>query len=370
MPNLAKANLLARKTRSFITIFGISIAVALMLVLVGMVNGTVRDLANRILNIGADIMVGSSDIGMFYPSEVLSDKYAGVLKEIEGVDKVTPVLIESLPSMNGNRQFNYIYGIDYDDYEALGNGFIYLKGGKFENENDIIIDSEMATINDIDIGDTVDIFNTEWKVVGIVKEALGARFYAERENLTRVFHPGRRDVATVFFINAKNGTDVHEVAENIRVDFDEEDFSVQNVRELFDSFISGAIGLKEFMYAVIGVSAIICFSVILLSMYNAIIERTREIGILKSLGATKGFIIGLILKEAFVINVIGISIGYFLTIVGMNIVSSIFPLVQVEITAGWMINSAFVAVLATLIGTLYPAWRASSLDPVEALSWE
>jgi putative ABC transport system permease protein len=108
----------------------------------------------------------------------------------------------------------------------------------------------------------------------------------------------------------------------------------------------------------------------MLSMYNAIIERTREIGILKSLGATKGFIITEIVKEAIVIVIIGIACGYLLSLVAMAIVLNMFPLLQVEISLDWMINSALIAVIATMLGTIYPAWRASRLDPVEALIWE
>jgi putative ABC transport system permease protein len=105
-------------------------------------------------------------------------------------------------------------------------------------------------------------------------------------------------------------------------------------------------------------------------MYNAILERTREIGILKSLGATKRFIISQIVKEALIIVIIGIAIGILLSLGGMWLVTKVFPLLQVEFSWMWMLYSAIIAVIATMLGTLYPAWRASRLDPVEALSWE
>lgn len=369
MPNLAKANLLARKTRSVITIFGIALAVALIMVIVGMINGTVRDYANRILNIGADIMVGSSDIGVFYSSEIVNDRYQELIRKIDGVELVTPVLIESAPSINGSKQFNYIYGIDFDNYVKLGSGFNFVAGSGLKEPNDVIIDTEIAEINKLNVGDTINFFNNDWKVVGITKKALGARFFVDRTALARIVHVDRTAVATQFFVKVKPGVNVESVAEAIRNELGE-DFSVRNVKDLFESFIGGALGLREFMIAIIGVAAIICFSVILLSMYNAILERTREIGILKSLGATKRFIISEIVKEALIIVIIGIVLGILLSLGGMWLVTRVFPLLQVEFSWAWMLNSAIIAVIATMLGTLYPAWRASRLDPVEALSWE
>lgn len=369
MPNLAKANLLARKTRSMITIFGIALAVALMLVVFGIVNGFAKDFANRILNIGADIMVGDSEIGILYPSNVRSAKYRTKIEPIEGVKTASPVLIESTPELKEVKQFNYIYGLDYDEFVNLGSGFDFQLGGRLEKPFDIIIDSEIARINKVSIGESLELFKQDWRVTGIVREALGARFYVDRKDLTKVMHPGRENIATVFYVKVEEGADVALVAEEIEKTMGEE-FSVRDVKSMFEQILGGAIGIKELMVALIGVSAIMCFSVILLSMYNAIIERTREIGILKSLGATKGFIIGQIMKEASVIVVIGVTVGYGLSFMGQYIITQLFPILKVEITLQWMFNSALIAVAATMLGTLYPAMRASNLDPVEALSWE
>lgn len=369
MPNLAKANLLARKTRSMITIFGIALAVALMLVVFGIVNGFAKDFANRILNIGADIMVGDSQIGILYPSNVSSASYRKKIEPIKGVKVASPVLIESTPELKEVKQFNYIYGLDYDEFITLGSGFSFIAGGRLEKPYDIIIDNEIARINDVKVGEELKLFKQSWRVTGIVREALGARFYVDRKDLTEIMHPSRENICTVFYVKIEEGADVAKVAEEIEKTMGDE-WSVRDVKSLFEQILGGAIGVKELMVALIGVSAIMCFSVILLSMYNAIIERTREIGILKSLGATKGFIVGQIMKEAAVIVVIGVLVGYGLSFMGQLIITQLFPILKMEITSEWMINSAIIAIAATMLGTLYPAIRASNLDPVEALSWE
>jgi putative ABC transport system permease protein len=370
MPNLAKANLLARKTRSVVTIFGVAISVALMVILAGMANGTIRDIVNRIMSIGADIMVGGDEMGIFYPSGIISEKVRGKLTEVDGIERATPVLIESAPQVNESKQFNYIYGIDYQDYIRLGEGFNFVDGRELRDPSDIIIDEEVATANQISVGDRLTVLNHDWNVVGIVKEALGARYYVDRKALAAVAHPGRSGgICTVLYVTVRQGMDVEVVSRAVRDNLGS-GYSVRNVEELFEAFFEGALPLREFMIAQFAVSAIICFSVILLSMYNAIIERTREIGILKSLGATRGFIIGQILKEALVIVVFGIVVGYVLGSLGLTMITNSFSLLKAEISVELLIYSAVIAICATLLGTLYPALRASRLDPVEALSWE
>jgi putative ABC transport system permease protein len=378
LPNLVKANLLSRKTRSFVSIFGIALSVSLLLVAVGLVNGNIRDLANRIAYIGADVMVSKDSFGAFYPNELVNDRYAEKIRAVEGVEVATPVLIESTSYLNlkgakHNRQFNYVYGIDYDEYNSVGSGFVFIAGGPFregeEGRYDLILDRRMAQANKISLNDTVEMLGFDWKVVGITKEALGALIFVRRDTLTEITRPGREGVATLFYVRAADRNHVPELVSKLKSEFGD-GWAVRNINDLFSVFISSALGLREFTMAIIGICAVICFAVILLSMYNSIIERTREIGILKSLGATKGFIVKEIVKEALLITVVGVVIGYLLTFGGLLLIKSLFPLLEMEMTLDWMAYSALIAMAAALLGTLYPASRASRLDPVIALSHE
>lgn len=398
MPNLVKANLLSRKTRSFVSVFGIALSVALLLVLVGLVNGNIRDLANRISYVGADVMVSRNSFGFFYPDIKVNDKWADWIEEIEGVEKVASVLIESSSSFNEETLFNYIYGIDYDDYNAVGSGFSVVEGRELRDPDDIIVDRKIAKNFQVQIGDEVDLLNHKWRLVGIVKEALGARIFVDRHTLTRLSQSSlefesqsndgnKRGLATLFYVKAEDRDDVPALVMRIKDEFREfyredeefedayadeqrEEWAVRNINELFGVFMSSALGLREFMIALTGICAVICFSVILLSMYNSIIERTREIGILKSLGAKKRFIFKEILKEALIITLIGIVVGYIMTLGTMMLIGRLFPLLEMEMTIDWMGYGAAIAIIASLLGTLYPASRAIRLDPVVALSHE
>ena len=360
------------------SIFGIALSVSLLMVAVGLINGNIRDLANRIAYIGADIMVSKDSFGAFYPNELVNDRYAEKIRAVDGVAIATPVLIESTSYLNPKgveriRQFNYVYGIDFEEYDNVGAGFEFISGGPFaEGEADqpeLIIDRQMALANKIKLNDTVEMLGFDWKVVGIIKEALGARIFVRRDILTQISRPGRQGVATLFYVSAKDRNEVSEVVSRLKTDLGDS-WAVRNINDLFSAFISSALGLKEFTIAMIGICAVICFPVILLSMYNSIIERTREIGILKSLGATRRFIVQEIVKESLLITVIGIVIGYLLTYGGLLLIKNLFPLLEMEMTPDWMIISATIAFVAAMLGTLYPASRASRLDPVVALSYE
>jgi putative ABC transport system permease protein len=128
--------------------------------------------------------------------------------------------------------------------------------------------------------------------------------------------------------------------------------------------------LDAFITAMIGVAVGIGFLVIFLSMYTTITERTREIGILKSLGAGKGYIIELILWEAGLLSILGIIAGYVGTLVARKFIIASFPTLTVELTVHWALWAGLLAMGGSLLGAFYPAIRAARLDPVDSLAYE
>ena len=112
------------------------------------------------------------------------------------------------------------------------------------------------------------------------------------------------------------------------------------------------------------------FLVIFLSMYTTITERTREIGILKSLGASKGYIINIILREASLLALIGIGLGWLGAINGRRVFLGAFPTLSIDLTVEWALRAALLALAGSLVGAFYPSLRAAQLDPVDALAYE
>jgi putative ABC transport system permease protein len=129
-------------------------------------------------------------------------------------------------------------------------------------------------------------------------------------------------------------------------------------------------GLNYFITAMIGIAVGIGFLVIFLSMYTTITERTREIGILKSLGASKSYIIAVILREATLLTAVGIIAGFVGSIIMSKALMALFPTLPVMLTWSWRLYAAVLAVVGSILGAFYPALRAAQLDPVDALAYE
>jgi putative ABC transport system permease protein len=129
-------------------------------------------------------------------------------------------------------------------------------------------------------------------------------------------------------------------------------------------------GFNLSLEIITSIAVIIGFLVIFQSMYTAVLERTREIGILKSMGASKATIVGVVLRECAVLAIAGVIVGIAGTY-GIQLAFAHFlPTRQFEITIGWLGWAALIAFVGAICGALYPAWMAARKDPIDALAYE
>ena len=148
-------------------------------------------------------------------------------------------------------------------------------------------------------------------------------------------------------------------------------YGLRPLREYAKLMMSTSMpALDAFIETVVFVALCIGVLVIFLSMYTTITERTREIGILRSLGASKQFIVSLIFQESALICFLGIIIGIGSSLLLGRGVRLVFPTLIVDITLGWIGKAAGFALLSGIIGSLYPSIKAAGQDPVEALAYE
>ena len=140
-------------------------------------------------------------------------------------------------------------------------------------------------------------------------------------------------------------------------------------RDLPELYLTGVPALNVFLNVVVGVASVISMLVILLAMYTTVTERTRQIGVLKSLGMSKSNIAWMIEQEAIIVTFLGVVLGVTLTALARIGVMRTTSLI-VEIEPKWVIISLVVGLIGGSIGALYPALRAARQDPVDALSYE
>ena len=358
-------NILHRPIRTLVSVLAVAIEVGMVMLVVGMTHGMLHETAKRVQGVGADIMVQPPGASLFFglTQAPMPVQVGDRLAEIPHILAVTPVLF----LLNTHGGINMIYGVDLPSFKRVSGGFIYLKGGPLEHPYDILVDDWYARANDVTVGKTLHLLNHDFHVSGIVEHGMGARLFiplSTAQDLT-----GARDKASIFYVKCTDPGYTHAVTESIRKLLPKH--QILPIKEYMSLMTSNNLpALNAFITAMITVAVGIGFLVIFLSMYTTITERTREIGILKSLGAGKRYIINVILREAILLSIIGIVAGYGGTWLAKRAIVATFPTLTVELTIHWALWAGLLALGGSLLGAFYPAIRAARLDPVDSLAYE
>ena len=366
MNKMIFANLVHRPMRSLISVFAIAIEVTLILVIVGLSLGMLNDNKERTKAVGADAMVrppGASMIQSLGGAPV-SIKYADVLRGLPHVKVVSPAVLQ--PSANA---IESIWGVDLDSLNARGNPFRYLEGGPFQGPNDVIIDDFFANSKHLHAGDSVEIFPTHsFRIAGVVEHGKGGRKFLPIGTLQELI--GAQGKATIFYVKLDDPKNI-ELFKNEVKSAGMGSFGVTSMDEWLSLMSPDRLpGFAIFIDTVIGVSVCIGFIVIFQAMYTAVMERTREIGILKSLGASKFYIVNVVLRETALLAILGILAGVAISFLTQQTLVRAFPTLRPEFDPHWVMQASIIAFIGALLGALYPAFKASRKDPIDALAYE
>jgi putative ABC transport system permease protein len=367
MNNLVFSNMLHRPARTVVSVLGIAVGVLLIVFTVGLSNGTMRERATREANVGAEIMFRpSGSIGISGSESFrLPISLAKDIEKIEGVKTVVPIAQNTVSSEDNNTGSRLVDGISYDQYAGVV-GLTIIEGQPLPATGDVaIIDTGWQTQKNYRIGDTLKIYDRDFRIVGTYEPAAGARLKIPLQTLQSQL--GGEGKASAFLVKVKDGYTPEQVAENLHNTFSEN--QVLLTKDLEELYMQGIPALNVFLNIFIGVAAIISALVILLTMYTTVTERTRQIGIMKSLGMSNTAISWIIAQEALLISFLGVVSGILLTILLRFLLTQITTL-EVEISPFVLVIVCVVGLVGGAIGALYPALRAARLDAVEALSYE
>lgn len=359
------ANLMHRPIRTAVSALAVAVEVCMVMLVVGLTSGLVNDTARRVQGVGADVLVQPPGASMFlaFGTAPMSIKIADHLLKLPRVQAVAPVLLQ----FNSTKGINTVYGIDMDSFNRVTGGFVYHAGGPLQNPYDILVDDLHAQANRLKVGDKVVLFDHEFTVAGIVEHGKGSRLFIPLQTAQEL--SGSPNSASIFFVKCADPGYADDVIDEIRQMLPK--YKVISVTDYMSQMTSNNLpGLTAFVTALISVAVGIGFLVIFLSMYTTITERTREIGILKSLGASKTYIVEGILRESTILSLIGIVFGLGASLLSKRIIHSTFPTLSVDLTLDWAFYAALLAILGSLLGGFYPAFRAARLDPVDALAYE
>jgi len=257
-----------------------------------------------------------------------------------------------------------------NSYQKLSGRFNYVGGGgPFQGPDDVLVDELFARSKRSKVGDTVEILNHNFRIAGIVEQGKGARKFLQLSVLQDLI--GAQNKASIFYVKADNPANADAIVEEIKHVPGMEKYVATSMAYYLSMMTpSHYPGLSTFINVVIAIAVIIGFIVIFQAMYTAVMERTREIGILKSMGASKLYIVNAIVRETVMLTLAGVVVGVLFSLgVRVGIVHRV-PTLQVVVTGNWIMRATVIAVIGAILGALYPAFKAAQKDPIDALAYE
>ena len=367
MNRMIVANLVHRPIRSLISMVAIALEVTLILLVVGLLLGMLNDSKQRSAGIGADVIVmppGSSFL-FGLTGAPMSIKVGQILAKLPHVATVAPVVTQ----ISTSGAVEVIAGIDLDSYQRLSGPFHYVSGGPFQGPDDALVDDLFARSKKVHVGDSIEILNHNFRIAGIVEQGKGARKFLQLPVLQDLM--GAQGKASIFYVKTDNPGDADVVVDEVkRVPGMERYVATSMAYYLSMMTPSNIPGLTKVIDVVIGISVVIGFIVIFQAMYTAVMERTREIGILKSMGASKLYIVNVVLRETVLLAIGGILLGIAVSFAARVGLLQKLPLLRVMITTDWIVKATMIAIVGAIAGALYPAYKAAQKDPIDALAYE
>ncbi|MEP6945741.1 MAG: ABC transporter permease [Acidobacteriota bacterium] len=366
--NLLLSNVLHRPVRSLVSVIGIALGAMLIVATMGLANGTLRGNARREANVGAEILVRASGSFGLSGTETphLPISQAASVARVEGVETVVPVIQILDAASDSETGSRLIDGVNFDEYARIA-GLQIVDGVGLATEGDqAVVDSEWAIQKGLHIGSKLKIYDRDFEIVGIYSPPSGARIKIPLLTMQR--QSGALDSCTTLLVKISKGFQEEEVEERIAEAFPDD--MILLTKDFEELYLRAVPAIDVFLNVVIGIGAIIGSLVILLTMYTTVTERTRQIGILRSLGMSSFGIARLITMEALLISFLGIVLGILCTFPLSILLTHTSSSMQMSIEPSSVLITLFATSVGSLIGALFPAIRAARMDPVDALNFD
>lgn len=361
---MVTSSLRHRPIRTGLSVLAIAMEVAMILLMVGMAEGMLEESQRRTRGIDADILIrpSSSSAAMSLTSADIPSKLTAVLQERYPEIRMavgTTVISE------GNL-FQTVTGVDWDGFVEMCGGIHYFQGAPPQGPYDVVVDEVYARYRKVGVGDSVPLLNQDFRVAAVVESGKMSRIFIPIDTMQELL--GWQGKFSQIFLKLDDPAQTERVVAQISELLPT--YPVYGLEE-FLSQVAGDVRevMSQFVNMIVGIAVIIGFLVVLLSMYTAILERTREVGILKSLGASQGLIIGILLREALAICAVGIAVGMGITYLVRWAIEESFPLMTVLIDQQWIVIACLLAVIGSTLGAAYPAARAARQDTISALTY-
>ncbi len=405
MGYLPLANILHHKLRSALSALGIGVGICMLVTLAGLSRGSLSEIADRWESVDADLIVlprGWGENASDKSGSALPDRYAERILQAHPqiVRRVVPVFTWPIRLAG---QDHTAVGVDSAQWEFLSGGRklqagrlcdpqgrfarwldekLLTTGGKSDQvlelterdlsdpEHDgleLVIDARLAKAGGYGLGQTVEVANHRWTIVGIAPTGVMARVFLPRRTAQYLFGNGDVTKSSLMFVKLAEGVDIGPAARALAATTGQDVVPLSRYRGmLIEKF-----GIM-FVYvdAVNAIALIIAFLFIMVTLYTMVLQRTREIAILKSCGASDLFLLRQVLAESLLLTGAGTAAGVAMSFLAAWLIQAARPLLTVTITPHWIAIAAGAALAGATVAALYPAWWATRVDVAEALTLE
>jgi putative ABC transport system permease protein len=397
---LAWANLMHHKLRTVLSALAVGIGIMLMLVSRGLASGSIAEVDERMQSVDAELVILPAQDNIIFtngaPFRAGHERFLRAVADAAGplAADVIPVFFGQV-SMGGQQQ--RLFGVTPAQMSAFLGPRRVVAGQLFEHAGDfrgrasggarppadvndpdyaaylhdgleLVIDERLQRVGHYALGQAVQIMGQSFRIVGVVEAGVAGRVFAPLPVMRELVVAGEPH-ASMYFVKLRRGLAAAAVAERLQAELGSS-VRVEQKSEYGRLLRASFASVNLYMNASSGVALAACFLFILLTMYTMVLERTREIGILKSLGVTKRGLLALSVSEALLIALGGVAIGIALALAARLIITIWRPLLTVDLAPGQMLLAVVVGVVGGTLSALYPGYRAARLDPALALSNE